>query len=662
MQLDSPNSSKNVCEAISPSQFSARFTRLIFYTWAIPPVFGLSFLLWIRLFTPAQIRDVLLSPLEPTFILGSLAFALWFFRRYAVVIRDFLRSPDEAGRQNVTKIIQRFPLAFWTVFLVYLAMAPSSVMLSAEWFSDYQSQPLDWFRIHLVALIVCIVVGLPIFYMIFDLFGLVLGKISLKGPVLKIRTKVFLIGSLIPLLIDTLLVQYFWTRTGFFTFETFGVWFALEVGAIYGTLIFVRSFGQSLRPFEEFVIPSKADTLQDPGELVPMSTDELGVLVTRFRGLLERERVLETQLLHAQKLEAIGRLAGGVAHDFNNDLMAILGSAELLRDGLADGHPLKQHADAIIDASNRSAGIASSLLTFSRRRELKVEPVDLNAVVDDFASLAGRLMGNVVDIKTELCDRTTIVPIDRGQIEQAVMNLCLNARDAMPDGGELTLATHRVDKDDDGNEAHAILTVSDTGEGMDQHVQENIFEPYFTTKEDGLGTGLGLPMVYGIVVAHGGSIDFDSAPATGSTFSIRLPMTEAAVDTQPSSQPRKRRGNETVLLAEDNRSVRDLLTAQLESSGFSVVEAADGEEALQRYGERKNGIDVAVLDLRMPRKNGLEVSEAIRQHQPGLPIILISGNAREIPDSCINHPEITVVEKPFSPASLVEHVRRAIDS
>lgn len=662
MQLDVPESNKNDAEAISPSQFSARFTRLIFYAWAIPPVFGLSFLVWIHMFTPVQIRDILLSPLESVFILGNLALALWFFRRYAVVIRDFLQSPDEAGRQKVTKVIQRFPLAFWGVFLTFLALAPSSVMLSAEWFADYQSQPVDWFRIHLVAVIVSIVVGLPIFYMIFDLFGLVLGKISLEGPVLTIRTKVFLIGSLIPLLIDTLLVQYFWTRTGFFTFETFGVWLALELGAIYGTLIFVRSFGQSLRPFEKYVIPNKDDSLQDPAGLVPMSTDELGVLATRFRSLLERERALEAQLLHAQKLEAIGRLAGGVAHDFNNDLMAILGCAELLRDGLADGDPQKQYADAIIEATNRSSGIARSLLTFSRRRDLNVEPVDLNVVVDDFASLAGRLMGNVVDIKTELCDRTTIVPIDRGQIEQAVMNLCLNARDAMPDGGELTLATHRVDKDDDGNQAHAILTVSDTGEGMDEHVQQNIFEPYFTTKEEGLGTGLGLPMVYGIVAAHGGAIDFDSAPGAGSTFSIRLPITGAAVDTQPPSQPRGGRGSETVLLAEDNRSVRDLLTAQLESSGFSVVEAADGEEALQRYGERKNGIDIAVLDLRMPRKNGWEVSEAIRRHQPGLPIILISGNAREIPDSCINHPEITVVEKPFSPASLVEHIRRAIDS
>ncbi len=661
MQLDSPKSGKNDAEAISPSQFSARFTRLIFYTWAIPPVFGLSFLVWIRLFTPAQIRDVLLSPLEPTFVLGSLAFALWFFRRYAVVIRDYLKSPDEAGRRNVTEIIQRFPLAFWTVFLAYLAMAPTTVMLSAEWFSDYQSQPADWFRIHLVALIVCIVVGLPIFYMIFDLFGLALGKIALEGPVLTIRTKVFLIGSMIPLLIDTLLVQYFWTRTGFFTWETFGVWFALELGAIYGTLIFVRSFGQSLQPFEEFVIPDRADILQDPGALVPMSTDELGVLVTRFRVLLERERLLEAQLLHAQKLEAIGRLAGGVAHDFNNDLMAILGFAELLREGLGDDHPLKQHADAIVDASNRSAGIASSLLTFSRRRELKVEPVDLNAVVDDFVSLVGRLMSNKVDIKTDLHGDGTILPIDRGQIEQALMNLCLNARDAMPDGGELTLATRRVDGDGLGNEAHAILTVSDTGEGMDPYVQQNIFEPYFTTKQEGEGTGLGLPMVYGIVAAHGGSIDFDSAPGAGSSFSIRLPIKETAIDTRPSSAPGVRRGSETVLLAEDNRSVRDLLVAQLENCGFTVVEAGDGEEALRRYAEHNHDVDVAVLDLRMPKKNGWEVSEAILRQRPGLPVIVITGNARELPDSHIDHPEISVVEKPFSPLSLVEHIRRVVD-
>ena len=660
MQFESGKSELTATTTISPSAFSGRFMRLIFYAWAIPPVIGLSFLVWIHMFTPAQILDILLSPTESLFILGNLTFALWFFRRYAIVIRDFLQAPDDSGRHKVSQIIQRFPLAFWTVFLAFLAMAPTSVILSAEWFTDFRAQPADWFQIHLVAVIVSIVVGLPIFYLIFDLFGIVAGKISLEKPVLTIRTKVFLIGSLIPLLIDTLLVLYFWTRTGFFTFETFGLWLALELIAIYGTLIFVRSFGQSLRPFREFVEPSQADNLRDPGELVQLSTDELGVLVSRFRRMLERERLLEGQLLHAQKLEAVGRLAGGVAHDFNNDLMVILGNAELLRERLAEDDPQLQFVDAIIETTNRSAAIARSLLTFSRRRDLKVEPVDMNTVVRDFGTLLERLMGNAIDIKTKYCGQRATAPVDRGQIEQALMNLSLNARDAMPNGGTLTLATRRI-KDDNDNESHILITVSDTGKGIEPSVQQNIFEPFFTTKKEGAGTGLGLSMVHGVLAAHGGSIDFESTPGLGTSFYIRLPMTEATTQAQPAEETLDHRGSQTVLLAEDNQSVRDLLVTQFESSGYSVVSAADGIEALRQFHEHEAEIDVAVLDFQMPNKNGWEVSEEIHCRKPGLPVVLITGNAQDMADVDLGDSKTSVFQKPFSSNSLMGHIRQVVE-
>ena len=608
------------------------------------------------MFTPAQIWDILLSPIEPLFILANIAFALWFFRRDALVIRDFLQSPGEAEEETVERIVRRFPFAFWAIFLAFLALAPSSVMLSAELFADYQAQPVDWFRIHLVAVIVSIVVGLPIFYMIFDLLGQALGGIALDKPVLTIRTKVFLIGSLVPLLIDTLLVQYFWTRTGFFTFETFGVWLALELAAIYGTLIFVRSFGQSLRPFEHFVTPNPTDDLQDPGMLVPASTDELGVLATRFRRMLERERLLEQQLRHAQKLEAIGRLAGGVAHDFNNDLMAILGCAELLRDRLDPDDPNGQYADAIVDATNRSAGIARSLLTFSRERELNMEWVDLHSVLHDFAALIDQLMGDWINVSTEFCSNDVQVEIDRGQIEQALMNLCLNARDAMPDGGILTIGTHY--REVDGDSDQVIISVSDTGAGIDTSIQKNIFEPFFTTKEEGLGTGLGLPMVYGIASSHDGSVDFKSEPGAGTTFFLRLPVATPSAGESPAEESIEHRGNETVLLAEDNLNVRNLLAAQLESYGYSVLAASDGEEALQTYLDREDEIDVAVLDLRMPHKHGLEVSEEIGRRRPALPIILISGDPGQLSAADIDGQNITFVHKPFSSVTLAEHIRR----
>ena len=642
-------------QAVSPSQFSGRFIRLIFYAWLLPPVFGFSFLVWIRMFTLTEVRDILLSPLESAFILANMGFALWFFRRYAVRIRRYLESPSEAGRIEVTRIIQQFPLAFWGVFLAFLAMAPGSVMLAAEWYAGYDSQPIDWFRIHLVAVIVSIVVGLPIFYLIFDLFGLALSGISLERPVLTIRTKVFLIGSLIPLLIDTLLVQYFWTRTGFFTFETFGVWLALELAAIYGTLIFVRSFGQSLRPFEDFVLSDEPRNSERSSALVPASTDELGVLVNRFRELLEREQTLEWQLLHAQKLEAVGRLAGGVAHDFNNDLTAILGYAELLRDQLPADEPLGHYAEAIINATNRSSGTAQSLLTFSRRREINVEPVDMSAVVKEFAQHLVRLMGNGVEVVTDLDEGPAVAMIDRGQTEQALMNLCLNARDAMPDGGRLTLSTRCTGS---GDKRRIIISVSDSGEGMADSVRERIFEPFFTTKADGFGTGLGLPMVYGIVTAQKGKIRCESKPGRGATFSITLPLTLEALEEPVLDESARCSGSGIILLAEDNQAVRGLLSAQLENFGYRVVEAKDGADAMRQYSAYASDIEVAVLDFRMPNRDGFEVFKEIRECDPDLPVIFMTGDPGELPQLVLSdYGDIPIFSKPFSAIALHEQIQ-----
>ncbi len=649
MQLESK-------QAISPSQFSGRFIRLIFYAWLLPPIFGFSFLVWIKMFTLTEVRLILLSPLESLFILANMGFALWFFRRYALRIRSYLESPTEAGRVEVTGIVQRFPLAFWGVFLAFLAMAPGSVMLAAELYANYDSQPIDWFRIHLVAVIVSIVVGLPIFYLIFDLFGVALSGISLERPVLTIRTKVFLIGSLIPLLIDTLLVQYFWTRTGFFTFETFGVWLALELAAIYGTLIFVRSFGQSLRPFEDFVLQDEKPDAERSSALVPASTDELGVLVNRFRALMEREQALETQLLHAQKLEAVGRLAGGVAHDFNNDLTAILGYAELLRDQLPADEPLGHYAEAIINATNRSSGTAQSLLTFSRRREINVESVDMSKVVEEFSRHLDHLMNKDIEVVTDLCSGSAKAMIDRGQIEQALMNLCLNARDAMPKGGTLTLSTRCKGS---GDKRRIIVSVSDTGQGIDKSVREKIFEPFFTTKTDDFGTGLGLPMVYGIVTAHEGKIRCKSKPGRGATFSITLPLTHEVAEEPPAVDSPERSGSGTILLAEDNKAVRGLLTAQLRNFGYDVVEARDGADALRRFAEHASDIEVAVLDFRMPNRDGFDVFKEMRKHSPGLPVIFMTGDAGELPQLILSdHADIPIVNKPFSGVALHEQIQR----
>jgi len=271
---------------MTADSFLKRFRLLIVLTWTLPPVVGLGLLIYIGMFTPAQMRVILTTPLEPLFILGSLAFALWFFGRFAQPICDFLHQRNSAHRQAALRRIRRFPFDYWAVFMVYLLVAPSSVIGSAMFYAGFEPQALDWFRIHLVALIVSIIVGLPIFFLVLDLFGQVLRGVALDKPHVTIKLKVFLIGALVPLLVDTMLVQYYWTRTGYFTAETFGVWLLLEMLAIAGSLIFVHSFGQSLRPLQDVIGLHASPADLDLSHLASQSTDELGVLAEDFRKLL----------------------------------------------------------------------------------------------------------------------------------------------------------------------------------------------------------------------------------------------------------------------------------------------------------------------------------------------------------------------------------------
>lgn len=284
---------------LSADAFSRRFRTYILLAWTIPPIFGLSFLLFIRMFTPGQILGILLSPIEPVFIVGSLVLAVLYFEKFIRPVREYLT--DRSGHRATPALerMRRFPLDFWVVFLGYLIVAPATVIVSAVFYSSYSPTLVDWFRIHLVALIVSITVGLPIFFLILDLFGRALSGAMLETPHLTIRTKVFLIGALVPLLIDTMLVQYYWTRTGYFTAETFAMWLLLELMAIGGSLIFVRSFGQSLAPLQNVI--SKGLWSQDEAWAAgAQSTDELGVLADDFR-MLRNERRLVEEALHREK-------------------------------------------------------------------------------------------------------------------------------------------------------------------------------------------------------------------------------------------------------------------------------------------------------------------------------------------------------------------------
>jgi diguanylate cyclase (GGDEF)-like protein/PAS domain S-box-containing protein len=278
-------------QSVDAHKFKTRFRNLIILAWTCPPVVGLSFLLYIRMFSIEQMREILTSPIENVFVFGSLFLAVWYFNYFIQPVVKMLATGDSDFSEQAARTMQRFPLYFWTIFLIYLLVAPSTVILSAEIYSDFLATPIDWFRIHLVALIVSIIVGLPIFFLILDLFGRALGPIKLNKPHITIKSKVFMIGALVPLLIDTMLVQYYWSRTGFFTFETFIVWLALELLAIAGSIIFVRSISQSLQPLQSWSNLGRSLQEHDIETLKPQSTDELGVLTTSYRSLIDIWRI-----------------------------------------------------------------------------------------------------------------------------------------------------------------------------------------------------------------------------------------------------------------------------------------------------------------------------------------------------------------------------------
>jgi PAS domain S-box-containing protein len=299
---------------LSGAEFRRRFRWLIFHTWNIPPIFGLGAILLIGVLTPAQVVGILTTPLEPAYIIGWLAFAMWYLPRKMRPLADWLDDRPGSSFEQAERAVRGFPLVFWATFLVYLLLAPVSVVVAAQLYTDFVTTPLALFRIELVALIVSIIVGLPIFFLVFDLFGRALGGQTLKRPILRITTKVILIGALVPLLIDTMLVQYYWTRTGYFSTEVFVVWLTLELLAIGGSLVFAHSFGQGLAPLQTLIEPDRRKPDAIASEPVARSTDEIGVLTGEYRTLLADLRLHSEILeLNNQLLRATGGSADAKA-------------------------------------------------------------------------------------------------------------------------------------------------------------------------------------------------------------------------------------------------------------------------------------------------------------------------------------------------------------
>ena len=382
----------------------------------------------------------------------------------------------------------------------------------------------------------------------------------------------------------------------------------------------------------------------------------------------ERSR-LEDELRHAQKMEAVGRLAGGIAHDFNNLLTAVQGYAELLLHSLADS-PLRPDVEEIYRASERAAMLTRQLLAFSRRQILSPENLDLNARVLEMSRMLGRLIGEHISVDLRLAPDAWSVRADAAQLEQAIVNLGVNARDAMPQGGHLTIET--ANRELAGPEAQELgvqpgayvtLLVRDSGSGITPDVKPRIFDPFFTTKPMGQGTGLGLAMVYGFVRQSGGAIEVESEPGRGSTFTLFLPRASAAPSraAAPKGVASDIRGSGTVLIAEDERPIRRLVATVLTHAGYHTHEAADGQEAIELFARHADSITLVLTDVVMPRVGGRQLAERVRALRPDVPLIYMTGYAEEGDALRQIAPGASVLLKPFSPELLLKTVASIVD-
>jgi two-component system cell cycle sensor histidine kinase/response regulator CckA len=420
----------------------------------------------------------------------------------------------------------------------------------------------------------------------------------------------------------------------------------------------------------------RADGSSFPVEITvgELRVHERGLRVLAIRDVSEREaaererRELEQNLRQAQKMEAVGRLAGGVAHDFSNVLAVVLGYSELLTRDLPPGDVrLRECAEGIIEAAHRAVGVTRQLLTLSRKKLLRPEVLSLNKVVQDLGRLLNRAIGERIEVATSLAEGLWPVLADSDQLAQVLLNLAVNARDAMPEGGALDIATANAPlssapRDLDLSAGRYVtLSVRDRGCGMTEEVQARIFEPFFTTKET--GTGLGLATVYGIVRQAGGAIRLESAPGQGTTFTVFLPAAEEQAHrvVLPVSAAAPRGLGETVVLAEDEDGLRTLLSRVLTGSGYQVVAGRNGAEALEAARQRGGRVDLLLTDLVMPRMSGTELAEALSETQPGLKVLFMTGHTdggravERLVDG-----DVELIHKPFTSEALLGHLRRLL--
>ena len=440
--------------------------------------------------------------------------------------------------------------------------------------------------------------------------------------------------------------------------------------------IYLHEIGRVLesreaREFEYALTFAGNDSHLYHARMVPVSPDEVLALVrdvTTHRELEERVRRVELQLLQAQKMEAIGRLAGGVAHDFNNLLTVIIGSGEMLRDVVTDPSALSL-IEEVLQASDRAAQLTQQLLAFGRRQLLKPEVMTLDDVVNGAERLLRRTLGEDVDLQVRLAPDPWTVKVDRAQTEQVVMNLAINARDAMPGGGPLVISTANVRTDggeDIPSGEYVQLSVTDAGVGMTAEVRERLFEPFFTTKEQGKGTGLGLAMVYGIVKQSGGHIRIESDVGAGTAIRVFLPRVAADGATRDRAEARPApglpRGTGAILLVEDDPGVRALAATILRRCGYDILEAPTARLALDVL-DRPDPLELRLMisDVVLPGMSGLDLAARVRQRWPSIPVLFISGYADDVLAKQQAVEAHRLLPKPFTPLELARAVQSAID-
>ena len=392
-------------------------------------------------------------------------------------------------------------------------------------------------------------------------------------------------------------------------------------------------------------------------------SSELAVLMD-----ITGRRQLEDQLRQSQKMEALGLLTGGVAHDFNNLLTIITGYSQIILAKLGQNDPNRHSAEQIVKAAERAGELTSRLLQFSRRRVPQAKVIDLNQVVISLGTMMRRLLGEEIELQLNLAADLDSVKADAGRIEQVMLNLAVNSRDAMAHGGTLTIETANVAVEKGGAVkpgAYVVVTVTDTGTGMDTVTQAHAFEPFFTTKRAGSGTGLGLYTVAGIVKQSGGAVQLTSQPGKGTSFRVFLPRVERAPAVVKDAAPKVAavRGAETILLVEDDEMVRTLVRETMEGNGYRVLEASDPVEARAVAANSPSAIQLLITDVIMPKASGPELAKELIRQSPGLKVLYMSGHAeRTISKRGVRRKEVAFLPKPFTPAELIAKVRDVLEN